>query len=116
MRKLLLILGLLVLFFDFSFAQTKLIAGKVVNQQGRPVPFASVRLKGTKQGVGADADGNFTIKAKPGDVLQVSGASITQTEATVSGDPVLSITVNEKVGNLSEVVVTALGQSQSRQN
>jgi TonB-linked SusC/RagA family outer membrane protein len=114
MRKLLLILGLLFLFCEFSFAQTKLIAGKVVNQQGRPVPFASIRLKGTKQGVGADADGNFIIKAKPGDVLLVSGASITQTEVSVTGDAILSVTVNEKVGNLSEVVVTALGQTQSK--
>jgi TonB-linked SusC/RagA family outer membrane protein len=114
MRKLVLILGLLFLFFDFSFAQTKLISGKVINQQGHSIPFASVRLKGTKQGVGADADGNFTIKAKQGDVLLVTGAGIAATEATVTDDAMLSITVNEKVGNLSEVVVTALGQSQSK--
>src|SRR5579862_296924 len=114
MRKFSLILGLLFLLSDFVFGQAKLVTGRILNSQGRPVPFASVRLKGTKQGVGADADGNFSIRAKAGDVLVVSAADINSSEISVSGDPVLSITVNEKVGNLSEVVVTALGQSQSK--
>src|ERR1700753_4343807 len=105
MRKLLLIATLLFFMADFSFAQTKLVTGRITNQQGQPVPFASVRVKGTKQGVGADAEGVFSIKAKPGDVLVVSAADITQSETTVNDAASLNISVTEKIGNLSEIVV-----------
>jgi TonB-linked SusC/RagA family outer membrane protein len=107
MRKFLFILGLLFLFCDLTFAQTKLVSGKISNQQGQPVPFASVRVKGTKQGVGADAEGNFSIKAKPGDVLVVSAADVSQNEITVGTSSSINISVTEKIGNLSEIVVTA---------
>ncbi len=114
MRKLLLILGLLLIFHNLSFAQTKLVTGKVVNQQGHPIAFASIRLKGTKQGVGADAEGNFSIKAKSGDVLIVSATGVSPSEVTVGESAFLNISVTEKVGNLSEVVVTALGQTSTK--
>ena len=107
MRKFSFILGLLFLFSIATFAQTKLITGKILNQQGQSVPFATVRVKGTKQGVGADADGNFSLHAKAGDVLVVSAADITQQEVTVADASFLNISVTEKIGNLSEVVVTA---------
>lgn len=39
----------------------KKITGKLVDENGIGLPYASVNIKGTKIGVAADADGNFSI-------------------------------------------------------
>ena len=110
MRKVLSLFAVLLMFTLNAFSQTKNVSGKIVDQQGQPVPFASVRVKGTKVGVAADADGNFIIKAKQGDMLLITGSGITPVQFTVS-DPgsFVSIKVVEKQSTLNEVVVTALG-------
>src|SRR5579872_4558019 len=115
MRKFLTLLTVLVLTSALALAQIKTITGRVTDQQGQPVPFATVRVKGSKAGTSADADGYFTIKAKDGDLLSVSGTGITVKEQPVAGNGQVAITVTRKETNLSEVVVTALGvQRQAR--
>ena len=47
-----------------TFAQQKVVTGKVVDPQGQPVPFATVRIKGARGGVSADADGNFSMNVR----------------------------------------------------
>ncbi len=49
MRKLLLLFTALVLSV-MTFAQSKVITGKVVDQQNQPIPFSSVHIKGSKAG------------------------------------------------------------------
>ncbi|HMH33475.1 MAG TPA: carboxypeptidase-like regulatory domain-containing protein, partial [Puia sp.] len=83
MRKFLSLFAVLVLCSVLAFAQTKVVTGKVTDQQGQPVPFASIRVKGTKQGVSADADGNYSIRVKTGDALVVTGTGLTLKEAVV---------------------------------
>ena len=93
-----------------AFSQAKLISGRITDQTGQPVPFATVHLKGSKLGVAADADGNFSIRAKPGDVVSVSGTGFTAKDVTIDkAMTVLAVTVSRKESNLTEVVVTALG-------
>jgi hypothetical protein len=116
MRKFLTLFAVLVLSCVLAFAQTKVVTGKVTDQQGQPVPFASIRVKGTKQGVSADADGNYTIKVKQGDVLMISGTGLTQKEISVGEGTALNIEVSRQTSNLTEVVVTSLGvQRQSKE-
>ncbi len=110
MRKHLSMLAVLILGFASTFAQTKTVTGKVTDQGGLPVPFATIRVKGLNAGTSADIDGSFSIKVKDGAVLVISGTNITPKEVTVSGSGVLSIIVTRKESNLEEVVVTsALG-------
>ena len=114
MRKFLTMSGVLLLFSFWAFAQTKQITGKVLDDQGQPVAFASVIIKSTKQGINADADGNYSIKVKKGDVLVISGTGITSKEVPVGDFTSLNVIVSRKNTNLTEVVVTALGQTQSK--
>ncbi len=115
MRKLLTLLPVLVFCFISAFAQTKNVTGRITDQQGQPVPFASVKVKGTKSGTSADADGYFLIKAKPGDVLVASGTGFNLKEATIEGDGTVVIQITRKEANLTEVVVTtALGIKRNR--
>src|ERR1700729_3844211 len=116
MRKFASLLAVLAFCVSLAFAQTKTVTGRVTDQQGQPIPFATVHLKGTKQAVSADADGVFSIKAKPGDALVITGAGVTAKEIPVDNLTSLVIQVTRKEGTLSEVVVTALGvQRQSKE-
>lgn len=56
---------------QFSFAQEKTITGVVTDDAG-PVAGASVIVKGTKRGTSTDFDGNYSIRASVGEVLEVS--------------------------------------------
>ena len=116
MRKFLSLFAVLVLCSVLAIGQTKTVTGRVTDAQGQAVPFASVRINGSKQGVSADAEGAFTIKAKPGDVLLVSGTGITQKSVTVGAENNLIIQVARQTSNLTEVVVTSLGiQKQAKE-
>src|SRR5215203_344594 len=96
------------------FAQGRAIAGRVTDAQGRPVPYATVSVKGTSTTVSADENGNFTIQAAPNATLVFSASGFQGTETNIGSH----ITVNGTLGNqaaLSEVVVTALGPTRSRE-
>jgi len=110
MRKFFTLLTVLVLCTVLAFSQAKLVTGRITDQTGQPVPFASVHLKGSKLGVAADADGNFSLKAKPGDIISISGTGFAVKEITVDNSgTALNVQVSRKESNLTEVVVTALG-------
>jgi len=114
MRKLLTMLAWATLFSVVAFAQTKTLSGKITDPKGQPVPFASVRIKGTKIGVSADADGNYNIKVAPNQTLIVTGAGMLSTEVVAPDASVFNITVKMKDASMTEVVVTALGIKRSK--
>jgi TonB-linked SusC/RagA family outer membrane protein len=105
---------MLMLYSILTFAQQKTVTGKVVDPQGQPVPFATVRIKGARGGVSADADGNFSIKATTTQTLVISGAGIVLKEVPIGEGNALVIQVTRQNSSLDEVVVTALGVRRSR--
>ncbi len=90
------------------YGQVRPITGQVRDANGNPVPYASVKVKGTNQGVAADANGNFKIDAETGAVLEISATSYESFEIRLGDQSVISVTLQSQ-DNLSEVVVTALG-------
>ena len=62
---------LLALSMQFSFAQEKTVTG-VVTDGKLPLPGANVIIKGSTKGSSTDMDGKFSIKAKAGDVLEIT--------------------------------------------
>lgn len=48
------------------------LKGQVLGQDGKPLPGASVKIKGSGAGVSTDANGRFTINAEPGQTLVIS--------------------------------------------
>lgn len=114
MRKILFFLSMLILISLSALAQTRIVRGEVRNEKGDPVAFATVEIKGTNNGVIADANGSFLIRAATGDVLVVSGIGIKTVEAKVTTESNLVVTVTTTTENLSEVVVTSMGIKRSR--
>lgn len=106
--------AILLLCQAMSFAQLRLTSGRVTDQQNTPIPFVTVRLKGAKIGTAADGDGKFSIRAKPGDILIITGAGFDAKEVQVDATGTILVQINRKESSLTEVVVTALGVKRSR--
>src|ERR1700744_2144979 len=113
MRKFLSLLAVLSVLCLTVTAQTRVpVKGKVLDELGQPVSFASIRVKGEKQGVSADADGNFTIKVPKGAVLTANAVGFVTGDLSSDGD--LSFRLKRTSQALSEVVVsTAFGIKKS---
>jgi TonB-linked SusC/RagA family outer membrane protein len=109
MRKFLTLLSAFLLCGILVIAQEKSVSGRVVDDKGNGVPFASVSVKGLKSGTVADADGNFLIRATSAQSLVISGTGFAPKEVPVGTGGALVITVNRTTNTLSEVVVTSLG-------
>ena len=80
------------------------ITGTVKDEDGTPLPGASVVKKGTQVGTTTDFDGNFSIDAIIGDRLVVSYIGFQPKEVLVNST-IMSITLVSGV-QLSEVVIT----------
>lgn len=91
----------------------KVITGKVTDENGEPVPFASIKIKGSVNGISADANGAYSIKADTErDVLQVSAAGYEAYELVLKNATDYNISLAESKSKLGgEVVVTVGGIS-----
>ena len=70
-------------------AQQK-ITGRVIDDDGFAVPYASVQYKGHKIAVSSNGEGKFTIEKKPGLMLTVSALSYKSTSVKVDEKTKLS--------------------------
>lgn len=103
-----LIVLLVVLMAQITFAQERSVSGIVTDNTGFPLPGVSVLLKGTKTGTQTDFDGKYTIKASPSQTVIFSYIGM-QTKEVVATSSALSITLKENSVELESVVVTAFG-------
>ena len=113
MRKMLSLLAVLVLCTAMVLGQSKTVTGTVKDTKGDPIPFATIKIKGTSNAVAADGNGNFSINAPQNATFIVSAVGFEQTELKASSSGTLSPSLNTMEA-MSEVVVTALGIKRSR--
>lgn len=114
MKQLLLLIATLALSVAQTFAAQMCPAtGRVVDQQGQAVEFATVvLLKGSQQVVGivTDDQGHFTLKAPAGDYtlsVQYLGCDPVKKPVTIDADNDLgSITLKNSANQIEGVVVT----------
>jgi len=90
-------------------AQSLQVKGKVTDGiTKKPIEGASIIIKNTNTGTFTDADGQFSITANRNSQLVISYIGFQQKQVNVSSD-YLSITLDEAVKQLDDVVITALG-------
>ena len=99
---------LLALMVQISFAQEKTVTGKVTDASG-PLPGVTVIIKGTKTGTQTDFDGNFSIKAATGAVLQFSFIGYSTTDLTVGASNTINVVMKESAESLEEIVIMGYG-------
>lgn len=91
-------------------AQVKTISGTVTAQSdGMPLPGVNVVIKGTTQGTQTDYDGNYSIEASTGDVLEFTFLGMKTQLITVLKSTTVNAALEDDALSLDEVIVTALG-------
>lgn len=93
-------------------AQNIVVKGTVTDSStGEPVPFASIRVKGTMLGLSTDADGHYTIETTPDAVLVFSSIGYDVKEVPVSARAEVDVRISPDTQLLDETVVVAFGAS-----
>ena len=106
LKKPLLIIMLLI--GSITYGQS--IKGVVSDADGS-LPGVSITVKGTTTGVQTDFDGNYTIKAKEGDVLVYNYLGYKTEQRTVGSESVINVTMTQDSTELDEIVVIGYGST-----
>jgi len=88
------------------FSQEIEISGKVTDQQGSPIPGASIIVVGQKVGSLSDFDGNYKIKASIGQKLKCSFVGMKSITRKIENQNPINFVLVEDLLGLDEVVIT----------
>lgn len=105
-------IGLFVLAFvvQFSFAQDRVISGKVVDAAGAPLSGVSVVAKGGSSGTQTNATGQFQLTVSSTvNTLVLSSVGFTTQEVSVQGVNTVSVVLASASTTMGDVVVVAYG-------
>lgn len=101
--------ALLLFIHSFLFSFAGKITGLVTDDKGKPLPYASISIKGTNRGTTANSIGKYSITLNPGEyilVCQYVGYGKVEKNITVTqADMVVDFTLSIQQLTLSEVVV-----------
>lgn len=116
--KLLSIIAFTVTLFIHSgaWAQNKRVKGKVLDENGAPLPKASVLVKGSQTGTSSGDDGSFELSVPAKATLVISAIGYNKSEVKTGTQDVVTITLTPDNRSLNEVVVTALGVKREKRN
>ena len=94
-----------------SLEEKFVLKGQVMDYSSKkPVPGASVLVRGTTTGTLVDKDGKFQLPVKDGDVLIVSYIGLQTQSLVVKGNANLVVWMKEDVQSMEEMVVTGMAQ------
>ncbi len=105
---------LLALIYSFSLTNAQILKGKITDQSGKPVGYATVYISELRQGTTSNAKGDYEIRLNPGKYTvgyqslgyQPVYVSITLNSETISKDVVLPMQYYE----IPEVRISASGE------
>ncbi|QHS62302.1 SusC/RagA family TonB-linked outer membrane protein [Chitinophaga agri] len=98
-------------------AQDAKVSGVVTaRSDAQRIPGVIVTVKGTNRGTSTDADGKFSIVAKPTDTLHFTFIGYSAIDQVVSTNKVVNVALESTESRLNEVVVTALGISREKRS
>ena len=106
---------ILVLFQGIAFTQENgtIISGRIVSQDGEPLPGVNIVVAGTSTGIITDIDGNYKITVPDGYTkISVSYIGYETQEIDISGKTSIDVTLVPEISELSEVVV--IGYSEQK--
>ncbi|MCK0132137.1 SusC/RagA family TonB-linked outer membrane protein [Flavobacteriaceae bacterium F08102] len=92
------------------------INGSIKDENGEPLPGATIQIKGTIKASSSDLNGNFTIAANLNDILVISYIGFATQEITITSEEDLLIVLKESIGTLDEVQIIAYGTTTKRKS
>ena len=103
------ILFIAIFFASVLHAQTINIRGTVTDTSNETLPGVSITIKGTQTGTVSDANGNYSIRAQRGNVLEFTFVGMVKQSVTVGKQNVINIQMAADAINLDEVVAIGYG-------
>jgi len=114
LEKLSLVFGLLLCTTLVMSAQN--VSGTLTDADGQPIIGATIVVDGTTIGTITDENGNYSINAKPGDVLNVSYLGFESQSITVGDSGTINFSMQSDAALLDEVVVVGYGTRKKSHN
>ncbi|MBL0745203.1 SusC/RagA family TonB-linked outer membrane protein [Chryseolinea lacunae] len=98
------------------WAQERTISGRITSpEDGSPMPGVNVVLKGSTNGTVTDVDGRYSLSVpQSGGTLVFSFIGLKSQEVVIGERTTVDLQMDQDVTQLSEVVVSALGIEQNR--
>ncbi len=106
---------LAILFSVYGQAQDLPITGKVLDENGLPIPGVNILIKGTSKAAASDMDGNYQIKAASVSTLVYTYLGYTKVEESVNGRNQIDVRLKPEQQDLKEVVVIGYGIQKKRE-
>ncbi|MCG8319003.1 MAG: TonB-dependent receptor [Cytophagales bacterium] len=95
---------------ELSGSQEKIIKGRVTDENGEPLPGATVAVKETTIGTVTDADGNYTLSSPDdAETLIVSFIGYVSEEIPLNGRSVIDVILYPDITSLQEIIVVGYG-------
>lgn len=108
MRKFLTLLLCLLVTAGSLLAQTRIVKGKIVDENGTPLSGVSVLVKGTQLGTSSGEDGTFTIQVpESAKSLSFTAVNFSPLQLPITNN--MMVKMQRGSSDLSEVVVVAYG-------
>ena len=115
MKKLLLLTLILLFVTTTGILAQKTVTGTILDNAGETLIGVNILEQGTTNGTITDIDGNFTLNvAGENSVLEVSYTGMENQLVPVSGTTIFDIRMSENSQLIEEVVVTAIGTTQKK--
>lgn len=92
-----------------TWAQDIVVKGQISDENGLPVPGASILVKGTNNSASSDIDGNYQVQASPAATLVISYIGYATQELPVQNRTSINASLVPSAQNLEEVVVVGYG-------
>lgn len=87
----------------------RVIKGKVTDRSGEPLIGVGIVIKGSTDGTSTDIDGNYTVEAESGDVLQFIYLGYDTAEIAVGKSDNIDVELSDAVTSLDESIVIGYG-------
>ncbi len=116
--KVKLIFIVLILFQIPLLAQdsSSIVTGTIVDARDQtPLPGVNILVKGTSNGTSSDFNGNYSIRTKPGDILEFMYVGFKTQTVIITDQKVIDMVLEEDASELEQVVVIGYG-TQSKKN
>ncbi|HEX6846820.1 MAG TPA: SusC/RagA family TonB-linked outer membrane protein [Chitinophagaceae bacterium] len=96
-----------------TFSQ-QTITGKITDKRNSPLVGATIELKKKNKRTLSDANGDFAITADRGDTITISYVGFQDLEVIIGSETQLSITLEETIKTLDDVVVIGYGTAKKK--
>lgn len=92
-----------------TYAQSRIVKGRVTDESGQPIIGATVKVLGTAIGAGTDEKGQFSLNATENPTLVISSIGFLSDTVPVTAQADVRVVMKSNVSSLNDVVVVGYG-------